>query len=145
MPEEKMIGYCGNNCHLCGARSDDPAVRQKVVDGWKKFLHLEMYTAENIKCDGCLSDGKLADTKCKIRPCVLEKGIPGCAHCDEFPCEKIERFIMHRYGFMLWGHKKMPSMSEEEYRLCIRQFDSLKNLTFMLVDAGKLPAWLKKY
>ena len=145
MPEEKMIGYCGANCHLCAARSDDIAVRQKLVDGWRKFLGHEMYTAENVKCDGCLSDGKLADPLCKIRPCALEKKNQGCAYCDDFPCEKIERFIMHRYGFMLWGHKKMPPMSEEEYRLCIRQFDTLKNLTFMLVDAGKLPEWLKKY
>jgi hypothetical protein len=146
MPEKTMIGYCGNNCHLCGARSDDPAIRQKVVDGWKKFLHLEMYTVENIKCDGCRSKGKLADGQCKIRPCVMEKKLPGCGHCDDLlSCEKIERFIMHRYGFMLYSHNKIPPMSEEEYRLCIRQFDSLKNLTFMLIDAGKLPAWLKKY
>lgn len=34
---EKMIGYCGYNCHLCAARSDDPAVRQKLLDGWKKY------------------------------------------------------------------------------------------------------------
>ncbi|MBN1661513.1 MAG: hypothetical protein JXA93_24180 [Anaerolineae bacterium] len=24
----EVIGYCGYNCHLCAARSDDPAVRQ---------------------------------------------------------------------------------------------------------------------
>ena len=28
-----MIGYCGYNCHLCAARSNDPVVRQKLVDG----------------------------------------------------------------------------------------------------------------
>ena len=145
MPEEEMISYCGFNCELCGARSDDPAVRQKLVDGWLKFFGHEMYTAENVKCDSCLSDGKIADKQCQIRPCVQERGLPNCPSCDDFPCDKIERFIMHRYGFMLWGHKNLPPMSEEEYRLCIRQFDSLKNLTFMLVDVGKLPAWLKKY
>lgn len=145
MPEKEMISYCGFNCHHCGARSDDPKIRQKVVDGWKKFLHLDMYTVENIKCDGCRSNGKLADKQCQVRPCVTEKGLDNCAACDNFPCDKIERFIMHRYGFMLWGHKKMPPMSEEEYRLCIRQFDNLQNLTFMLIAAGKLPEWLKKY
>ena len=145
MPEEKMIGYCGNNCHLCAARSSDPAIRQKLVDGWQKFLGHECYTAENVKCDGCLSDGKIADVQCQIRPCSIEKSISSCAYCDDFPCQKVGRFIQHRYGMMLWGHKKMPSMSEEEYKLCLRQFDSLKNLTYMLVDAGKLPSWLKKY
>jgi hypothetical protein len=145
MLEEKMIGYCGVNCHLCAARSDDIAVRQKLVDGWRKFFGHEMYTAENVKCDGCLGDGKIADPLCKIRPCALEKKIQGFAYCDDLPCEKIERFIMHRYGFMLFWRKKMSTMSEEEYRLCIRQFDNLKNLTFMLVDAGKLPEWVRKY
>ena len=27
---KEMIGYCGYNCHLCAARSDDPALRQKL-------------------------------------------------------------------------------------------------------------------
>ena len=35
---KEMIGYCGYNCHLCAARSDDPVIRQKMVDGWKKNL-----------------------------------------------------------------------------------------------------------
>ncbi len=25
---DKFIGYCGYNCHLCAARSEDIAVRQ---------------------------------------------------------------------------------------------------------------------
>ena len=145
MAEKEMVSYCGFSCHHCGARSDDPAVRQKVVDGWKKFLHLEMYNVDNIKCDGCRSNGKLADTQCKIRPCVTAKNLPGCGHCDDLTkCEKIERFIMHRYQFFLYSQGKLPPMTEEEYNLCIRQFDNLKNLTFQMADAGKLPKWLKK-
>ena len=27
---QEMIGYCGYNCHLCAARSEDPAVRQQL-------------------------------------------------------------------------------------------------------------------
>ena len=54
-----MTGYCGYNCDLCAARSDDPAVRQKLVDGWRKLFGHQMYTAENVRCDGCRSDGRL--------------------------------------------------------------------------------------
>ena len=35
---DKLIGYCGYNCHLCAARSEDIAVRQKLVDAWRKYL-----------------------------------------------------------------------------------------------------------
>lgn len=145
MTDKEMIGYCGYNCHLCSARSDDIAVRQKLVDAWRRILGHEAYTAENVKCDGCPSDGKIADTSCQIRPCVMEKGLASCAACDDFPCDKIERFIEHRYKMMLWNLNKIPPMSEEEFNMCIRPFDSLENLTHALIDAGKLPEWLKKY
>jgi len=36
MAVTQMIGYCGYNCHLCATRSDDPAVRQKLVHGWRE-------------------------------------------------------------------------------------------------------------
>ena len=85
---EKMIGYCGYNCYMCAARSDDPDVRQKMVDGWYKFFGHQNYTAENVKCDGCRSDGKVADQVCKARPCAKEKGVKNCAYCDAFPCDK---------------------------------------------------------
>jgi hypothetical protein len=36
------------------------------------------------------------------------------------------------------------SISEEEYELCMRQFESLPNLFKILIKIGKLPEWLKK-
>ncbi len=45
---KEMIGYCGYNCHLCAARSNDPVLRQKMVDGWKRILGHQNYTAENV-------------------------------------------------------------------------------------------------
>jgi hypothetical protein len=41
---DKLIGYCGYNCHLCAARSEDIAVRQKLVDAWHKYLGHENIT-----------------------------------------------------------------------------------------------------
>jgi len=29
---------------------------------------------------------------CSIRQCTEEKGILTCAFCDEFPCEKLEKY-----------------------------------------------------
>lgn len=138
---KKMIGYCGYNCHSCSARSDDPAVRQKLVDGWRKIFGHQNYTAENVKCDGCPNDGNVADKECKARPCAKERGVENCAYCDEFPCGKMKHLMGSRDGMLIWGYPRSASVTEEEYNLCMRQFDSLPNLVTMLVSAGKLPSW----
>lgn len=139
-----MIGYCGYNCHLCVARSENPAIRQKMVDGWRKIYGHEKYTAENVKCDGCLSIGKIADINCKARPCAREKGIKNCAYCDEFPCNKVKNLIASKDEMMVLGYPRTSSISEEEYNLCMKQFNSLPNLVNILINIGKLPSWLEK-
>jgi hypothetical protein len=138
---QEMIGYCGYNCHLCAARSDDPAVRQKLVDGWRKILGHEHYTAENVRCDGCRSDGRIADKQCKARPCAIEKGVDSCAECDEFLCDKMRNLLCSREGLLVYMHKRFASVTDEEYDLCARQFESMPNLIRALVKAGKLPSW----
>lgn len=142
--KREMIGYCGYNCHLCAARSENPAIRQKMVDGWRKIYGHEKYTAENVKCDGCLSDGKIADINCKTRPCAREKGIKNCAYCDEFPCNKVKNLIASKDEMMVLGYPRTSSISEEEYNLCMKQFNSLPNLVNKLINIGKLPSWLEK-
>lgn len=92
--EDRMIGYCGYNCHLCAARSDDINVRRKLVDAWRKYLGHQHYTAENVACEGCKSEGdKIADKQCEARPCAREKGLESCAQCDEFPCKKMSKLM----------------------------------------------------
>lgn len=139
---KEMIGYCGYNCHLCAARSDDKELRQKMVDGWRKIFGLEMYTALNVCCDGCKSNGKLADKECKARPCAIEKGVEFCAYCDEFPCDKMKFLMGSREGMLIRTFPKTSSITEEEYNLCMRQFESIPNLLRMLASAGKLPSWV---
>ena len=139
---EKMIGYCGYNCHLCAARSDDPALRQRMVDGWRKIFGHQNYTAENVKCDGCLSDGRIADKNCKARPCAKEKGVENCAYCDEFPCDKIKHLMASREVMLIECYPKTSSVTEEEYNLCMRQFESMPNLLKMLARTGKIPSWV---
>jgi hypothetical protein len=139
---EEMIGYCGYNCHLCAARSNDPEVRQKLVDGWRKIFGHEMYTAENVRCDGCRADGRLADKQCKARPCAIEKGVENCAVCDEFICDKVKNLLGGREGLFTFLHSRLRDLTEEEYNLCMRQFESMPNLIKLMVKAGKLPTWM---
>jgi hypothetical protein len=136
-----MIAYCGYNCHLCAARSDDPAVRQRLVDGWRKIFGHEQYTAENVHCDGCRSDGRLADKQCEARPCAIERGLESCALCDDFVCKKVGHLLASREGLLIFLHSKMSDVTEEEYNLCARQFESMPNLVRILAGAGRLPPW----
>jgi len=140
---EEMIGYCGYNCHLCAARSDDPAVRQQLVDGWRRIFGHQHYTAENVRCDGCLSDGRLADKECKARPCAIERGVKNCAYCEDFVCEKVGHLLSSREGMLIFCRPRTGSVTEEEYELCMRQFESMPNVVRMLVDAGKLARWVE--
>jgi hypothetical protein len=138
-----MIGYCGYNCHLCAARSDDPVLRQQLVDGWRRIFGHQNYTAENVKCDGCLSDGRVADQVCQARPCAQERGVESCACCAEFPCDKMKHLMASRDGMLIWLHRAASSITQEEYALCMGQFDSMLNLLRTLVRVGKLPGWLE--
>jgi len=113
-----------------------------LVDGWRKYFGHQNYTAENVKCDGCPSDGRVADQVCQARPCAQEKGVENCAYCDEFPCDKMKNLMATREGMLIWGYPRTADVTEEEYNLCMRQFDSMSNLLEMLADAGKLPGWV---
>jgi hypothetical protein len=140
---DERLGYCGYDCGSCAARSDDPAVRQKLVDGWRKYFGHQHYTAENVRCDGCRVDGRLADKSCKARPCAIERGVESCALCDDFPCDKVRPLFATREGMLVFPYPATAGITAEEYDLCFRQFESLPRLARLLAEAGKLPGWLK--
>jgi hypothetical protein len=138
---QKMIGYCGYSCHLCAARSDDPEVRQRLVDGWRKYFGHEAYTAENVRCDGCRAGGRLADKSCEARPCAAGRGVESCALCDDFPCKKVRHLLATGVGMLIHCHPRTSCVTREEYDLCMRQFDSMPELLRIMTAAGKLPRW----
>jgi hypothetical protein len=142
MKEE--LGYCGYNCHLCAARSEDPEIRKKMLEGWKRIFGNHRYNVDNVKCVGCINKGKHADINCKVRPCAIEKGVQNCALCLSFPCDKVRSLITSKREMMLSLFPLTSSISEEEYKLCMKQFESLPNLFKILIDVGKLPVWLKE-
>jgi hypothetical protein len=129
----KTLARCGYRCDLCAARSDDPALRQKMINGWRKYLGHEMYTVENVRCDGCMSNGRLADKNCPVRPCAIEKGVENCAYCEEFPCDKLQGLICSREKFVA----RLGEIPEEEYNLCLRQFESEPELKRLRKTLGK--------
>lgn len=103
------------------------------MDGWRKYLGHQMYTVEKAKCDGCLSDGQLADKTCPVRPCVIAKGIAICAYCDDYPCDNLKKLACNREMFM----KALPNIPEDDYNICLRQFENLPELERIRRELGK--------
>lgn len=56
------------------------------------------YEPEDISdCDGCLTEGGRLFSGCKdcsIRNCAMKRGYENCAWCDEYACEKLEKFFV---------------------------------------------------
>ena len=96
---EKMIGFCGIACTECpvflAAQKDDGEERRKVAELWSKQYGTDIKT-EDINCDGCLSEsGRLIGhcKVCEIRKCGQDKNLTNCAYCDEYACEKLNKFF----------------------------------------------------
>lgn len=138
---DRPLGYCGYDCSICAARSEDPGVRQRLVDGWRKIFGHEMYTAENVRCDGCRSDGRHADKSCRAKPCAESRGLSSCALCDDFVCDRVGHLLASREGMMIYLRSRVADLSQEDYDLCVRQFESMPNLLRILVESGRLPSW----
>jgi hypothetical protein len=116
-----------------------------MVDAWRKYLGHEMYTAENVACEGCKSKGdKIADKQCKARPCAREKGLESCAQCDDFPCDKVRHLMGSSLAMLTYRPSLFNEITEEEFNLCIQQWNSLPNLIKILVNEDKLPSFVLK-
>jgi len=77
---EKIVAYCGLDCHECGAflatKENDDQKRAEVAQEWSRLFKAEV-KPEDINCDGCQSIGGCLFNYCKvceIRKCGKEKG-----------------------------------------------------------------------
>lgn len=98
-----------------------------------------MYSAENVRSDGCKSKGRLADKNCKAQPCAIEKKVESCASRNEFPCAKVRNLMASREDMLLNCYPKTADITKEEFDLCMRQFLSMPNLLKNLTEQGKIP------
>jgi len=92
--KEKMVAFCGIVCDDCRAliatQRSDTELKKEVAKSWS--TEKETLKPEDIKCDGCLPTRRRLFKFCEIcevRRCGCEKGVENCAHCREFPCEKL--------------------------------------------------------
>jgi predicted nucleic acid binding AN1-type Zn finger protein len=96
---EKIIAYCGIVCSECPAyiatQNNDDAKRRETAEQWTKQFGHEM-KPEDINCYGCLTDtGRIVNycAICEIRTCARERGMVNCAYCDDYACDKLEKFF----------------------------------------------------
>jgi hypothetical protein len=95
----EIIAYCGLDCLQCGAliatKTNDDSKRAEVAALWSEEFGTDLQ-AGDIYCDGCTSERGLLFqhcSVCEIRKCGLEKSLPNCGHCDEYPCTKLTEFF----------------------------------------------------
>jgi hypothetical protein len=96
---DKIVAFCGLTCTDCPAyiatQDDDDEARVRVAEKWSRDYGSDV-KLEDINCDGC-PPGKERYfshcSQCEIRACGVTRGVENCAHCLEYPCEKLERFL----------------------------------------------------
>jgi len=103
-PSESGVGEirarCGFLCSTCQAYKGNihgDSDRNHVHMTWNKIYGLEI-PPEAIHCDGCLKPDDEKPSRiggdCPIRCCVLEREIPHCGLCNDFPCELMEKHMI---------------------------------------------------
>lgn len=97
----KNIGVCGLDCGVCETYlttiKNDDEERKKIAKEWGEKYHSNP-EPKDINCLGCNSkNGPWYKhcLDCEIRLCGLEKKIDNCGKCEEYPCEKVAKFIDH--------------------------------------------------
>jgi len=97
---QNLLAPCGLYCGVCGVYY---ATRDKNIKFIERLLGvyqakipgIENISIDDLECKGCLSDKtSLLCRTCLIKDCTQKKGYAGCHECDEFPCERIEKFPM---------------------------------------------------
>ena len=122
---EEIISRCGFRCDLCMAYRPNveshPENRQLLSDGWFKYFGFRI-EPENILCGGCLSDQCITlDKDCRVRPCVIAKGLDNCARCEDYGCDKLNERLVTFEGIQ--AHFKEPIPGEDRERF-IRPFEN---------------------
>jgi hypothetical protein len=139
-----LVTYCGLYCGLCTARARIPAqaaaLRDTMAkDGWEfwgnevpgfsafwPFL-CRLSDVENA-CPGCRQGG--GPPFCSIRKCAVSRGIDVCAHCDEYPCHRIQA-IAKGYPTLLADAARMRELGVEAW---VREQDTRAATGFAYAD-----------
>ncbi len=95
----KTLAVCGLDCAACPAfiahKTNDRALRVKTAAEWSRQYNVAL-RPEDIDCVGCLKVKGVHIghcSECEIRTCGLTRNVANCAMCDDYPCDKMAKFI----------------------------------------------------
>lgn len=93
---EPIIAFCGLVCNECpawrGLARTGEEERARLAQEWSTPAF--PLTAKDLDCEGCIGpDDQLVAfcRDCDIRRCGTEREVLNCAHCPDYPCEKLEK------------------------------------------------------
>jgi len=91
------IAPCGTNCAECEAyqatQANDTAAIERIAGEWGKTYNIEI-KPEHVWCDGCMAAGNRKCSYCPVchvRLCAIEKNVPTCAQCADYPCPSLQK------------------------------------------------------
>jgi hypothetical protein len=129
--ERNDISYCGYRCSICPAFKNNitgPEDQQRASDGWFKYYGFRI-PPEQIYCDGCLAPDdqrpRRIDTECPVRPCARAKGVPNCAYCEDYICEKLEQRLVDLQAV---AGKQQGPMPPDEFDRFLKPYDNRTRL-----------------
>ncbi|MDI6739700.1 MAG: DUF3795 domain-containing protein [Candidatus Edwardsbacteria bacterium] len=95
----KMLAICGLDCAVCPAfiahKTNDQELREKTAIQWSKDYGADI-KPQDVNCVGCVvAEGVHVGHcfECEMRKCGQGKKVKNCAHCAEYPCAVISKFI----------------------------------------------------
>ncbi len=93
----ELLAPCGLYCGVCrifsATQENDLLLLRRLAKIYRILPGLEHLTAEDMPCDGCLSERRFEFCReCLIRDCTEQQGYLGCHECTRFPCNLIDAF-----------------------------------------------------
>ena len=94
-----LIAACGLECAKCDSyiatQANDLTALAAIAEKWTREYNAPGLTAANVQCDGCMTAGRKIGrcSECQIRLCAIERGLPNCAVCPDYACEKLTAFL----------------------------------------------------
>ena len=71
---------------------------------------------------------------CKVRACVISRGLQNCALCERYPCVDLEKKFVERHTVEERFGGPMP---EQDYRLFVRPYEGRQVLDNVRQRQGK--------
>ena len=90
---KQLVGICGIYCGTCPMYLVPRYHDLEFIDKNSREYGLP---AEEIRCDGCLSDQLFPPCRvCRhgFRQCAREKNATWCFQCQDFPCSRLQSFL----------------------------------------------------